>query len=308
MISLNNQFLSHSQSARKPLDPRMKIHAHLSCLLGLTLLAAGSGALRAQVTNVTCGAVSTNVGAKLAFVNGTNFASTSGYAQSLIYSRVANRYGTNILYSTTNLVFQSLSKSNSTSAAATGSYLVCEVVSVTGPAGGVFSFWEQGAGWPTYEFPVGGTYATNKNRFILSNVESGAGRPDGDPAGNIRGRRFAVTKPGDYQVTFKLYDVSQNHPTLAAPIQAPSDPLTVKFTTGLDIGFTQISKTNDLITVVYKQGALTNLFLESTTNLAAPVWTTVAGPYTSIPNLTTNVFTNSASSPVVFYRLRGTQP
>ena len=39
--------------------------------------------------------------------------------------------------------------------AAIGSYIVCEVLSVSGPAGGVLSFWEQGWRTPTYQFPVG---------------------------------------------------------------------------------------------------------------------------------------------------------
>ena len=184
-----------------------------------------------------------------------------------------------------------------------------QVLSVSGPPGGEVTFREQGNGRTSYAFPVGGVFPTGKNRFIVSNCENGAGRPDGDPFGTIRGRRFAVNKAGDYTVTFKLYDVSENHPLLAAtPIHAPSDPLTIKFSTAVDMGFTGITKGSNGITLVYRQGALTNLFVETTTNLSSATWTTIAGPFTNAPNLTTNVVALNPSTPSMFFRLRGPTP
>jgi hypothetical protein len=285
----------------------MNKHLKSSCMLGALLLALNASSTHAQLTSIDCGAISTNAGSKLLFVNGTNLAPASGFVQPLIFQRVANRYGTNAYYATSNLVFTALSAKTNTAGAAIGSYLVCEVVSVAGPAGATLFFWEQGNGRPNYAFPVGGTYAPEKRRFILSNLENGAGRPDGDPFGSIRGRRWVVDKAGDYDVTYRLIDTSVNHPTLAkTAIHAPSDPLTIKFSSGVDIGITQFASTNGNSTLVYKNGALTNLYVEASANLTN--WTPVVGPFASLQAslLTTNVFTNTVENR--FYRLRGTSP
>jgi len=285
----------------------MNMHLKSSCMLGALLLAVAVSPTHAQLNPVECGAVSTNVGSKLAFLNGANLGPASGFVQPLLYQRVANRYQTNGYYATTNILFTSVSSKTNASSAAVGSYLVCEVVSVSGPAGATLYYWEQGNGRPTYTFPIGGTYAPEKSRFILSNLENGAGRPDGDPFGAIRGRRWVVDKAGDYDVTYRLIDTSPNHPTLVkTPIHAPSDPLTIKFSTGVDIGITTFAVTNELSTLVYKNGALTNLYVEASEDLAT--WTPVVGPFASMQAtlLTTNVFTNTVENR--FYRLRGTSP
>jgi hypothetical protein len=302
------QKLFPTQIQSNPNRP-MKNHVKPYFLLGAALLGLTAGTLHAQIQTVDCGAVSTNAGAKLKFVNGGNYSSTSGFVQPLTYQRISSRFGTNIVYCSTNLQFQALSvKTNPATAAALGSYVVCQVVSVSGPPGGVFSFWEQGSGWATYDFPVNDIYATEKSRFILSNCETGAGRPDGDPFGNMRGRRFVVNKPGEYLVTFKLYDTSANHPTLTkTPIHAPSDPLTIKFTTGIDMGITQFANTNGVATLVFKQGFLTNMMVEASTNLTGG-WTPVSGPFTNTPNVTTNRFTNDPALPAIYYRLHGVTP
>ncbi|HMP81806.1 MAG TPA: hypothetical protein PKA41_03770 [Verrucomicrobiota bacterium] len=286
----------------------MKIHLKSYCLLGALLLGMSAGALHAQILPIDCGAVSTNAGSKLKFINGDSFSSGSGFVQPMVYQRIANRYGTNNHYTSSNLLFRALSvQTNSESSAAVGSYIVCQVMSVSGPAGAKLYFWEQGNGRPTYVFPVGGIFPTGKNRFILGNCETGAGLPDGDPFGSIRGRRFSVDKAGDYTVTFKLYDVSDNHPTLTStPIHAPSDPLTIKFSTAVDMDITQFVVTNEVAALVYKQGLLTNMYVESSTNLTT--WTPVAGPFASAPPLTTNLFAVDPSLPSVYFRLRGETP
>jgi hypothetical protein len=286
----------------------MKTHFNSHGLLAALCIGAGVCQTHAQLLPIQCGAVSTNAGAKLKFANGELYDESSGFVQPLMYQRVQNRYGTNNYYSSTNLHFIALSvKTNSTASAAFGSYIACEVVSVSGPPGGTFYFWEQGNGRPTYSFPVGGPYPAGKNRIILSNCEQGAGRPDGDPFGAIRGRRFSVDKAGEYTVTFQLYDTSENHPTtVGAPIHAPSDPLTIKFSTAVDIGITRFSLNNNTAQLVYKQGLLTNMFVEVSTNLMT--WEPVAGPFTNAPALTTNLFAVDPAVPSVFFRLRGELP
>ena len=285
----------------------MNMHLKSSFMLGALLLALNVSPAHAQLAPVECGAFGTNVGSKLSFVNGMNLTPASGFVQPLVYQRVANRYGTNGYYSTTNLLFTAVSVKTNAASAAVGSYVVCEVLSVAGPAGATLYFWEQGNGRPTFTLPVGGTFAPEKSRFTLSNLENGAGRPAGDPYGAIRGRRWVVNKAGEYDVTYRLIDISGNHPTLAkTPIHAPFDPLTIKFSTGIDIGITQFASTNGLSTLVYRSGALTNFYVEASANLTN--WVSVVGPFASMQAslLTTNVFTNAVDN--LFYRLRGTTP
>jgi len=276
------------------------------CLLLFTLASAPSDA---QFQSITAGAGSPAAGSQLTFVNGSSFDISSGFVQPLVYTLVTNFVGTNVIYSTTNLQFWSLSMTNPGSAAA-GSYLVCEVLSVTGPAGGVFSIWEQGWRIPTYTFPVGVPPVAGSNRLDVSDIALGAGLPDGDPAGRIPLRRFTATVPGDYLLTVKLLDVSAN--TVGGePKHTPSEPITVKFTTGLDLVFTRILRsTGGVETVTFKQSALTNLYLEAKTELVQNQWVPLVGPFTNAPalnNTTTLNFTNPAGT-TRFFRLRGVAP
>src|ERR1051325_3786122 len=103
----------------------MKNHVKPYFLLGAALLGLTAGTLQAQILTVDCGAVSTNAGAKLKFVNGGNYsATTTGFVQPLTYQRISSRYGTNIVYCSTNLQFMALSaKTNPATAAAIGAYL-----------------------------------------------------------------------------------------------------------------------------------------------------------------------------------------
>lgn len=151
------------------------------------------------------------------------------------------------------------------------------------------------------------------NRFDVSDMAIGAGQPDGDPLGRIPTRRFTVNKPGDYFLTCKLYDTSTNT-AAGGPKHTPSDPITVQLTTGLDLGVARYTRnlTNEVETLVFRQSALTNLFVDASTNLALPQggWGAVAGPFASAPafnNTTTLSFTNTNYASR-FYRLRGVAP
>src|SRR5688572_24819277 len=141
----------------------MNMHLKSSCMIGVLLLASNVSLTHAQLAPVECGAVSTTVGSKLLFVNGTNLAPASGFVQPLVFQRVANRYDTNGYYSTTNLMFTAVSAKTNETSAAVGAYVVCEVLSVTGPAGATLYFWEQGNGRPNFAFPIGGTYPPEKS-------------------------------------------------------------------------------------------------------------------------------------------------
>lgn len=275
-----------------------------SAMLGLV-----TGPLHAQFQQLNAGAESTNLNAKLAWANGATFAASSGYSHLLVYTVVTNFVMTNIFYSTTNLQFWALSKTNA-SGLAIGSHAVCEVVSVAGPVGGVLSLWEQGWRVPTYIYPVGVTPVVGSNRFDVSDIATGAGLVDGDPAGRIPLRRFTVNLPGEYLATFKLLDTSTNTPA-GGPIHTPSDPITIKFTTGFDLAVTRyVVASNGVETLTFKQSALTNLFVDSRTEVASGDWTPVAGPFLTAPALNNTTTLNFTNPPVPkkFYRLRGVAP
>ncbi len=294
----------------------MKTHVKLAALSCAILLCLAPRPLQGQPNQVQCGAESTNLNSKLTFANAAAYDITSGYTQPLIYTLVSNlvqlRGAVSEIkgfYNTTNLAFHALSRT-SASPAADGSYLVCEVVSVSGPEGGTFSFWEQGARGPTYSFPAGAAPASGKNRFDVTDIAQGGGLPYGDPFGAIPGRRLTVDKPGEYVVGFKLHDTSSNSLSIG-PMHASSDLLTIKFQTAVQPSLARIAVTNEVATLTLNQGGLTNIFLETSTSLVPANWATVAGPFTNAPiggNTRLLKVTNTESILSRFYRLRGTGP
>ena len=81
----------------------------------------------------------------------------------------------------------------------TGAYIWVEIVSVKGPDGGEFGFWDENRSvsfdTPTVSFPV--NQPTGNFAFVLS---EGFDDPFEDPLGHIHGRSWTATKPGDYYV------------------------------------------------------------------------------------------------------------
>jgi hypothetical protein len=114
-------------------------------------------------------------------------------------------------------------------------------------------------------------------------------------------------------MTCKLFDTSTNTPA-GGPGHTPSDPVTIKFTTGLDLAITRIAQNTNVpgaFTLTFKQSALTNVFVEAKTDLAVSNWVAIAGPFLSAPalnNTTTLNVTNPAAMAAQFYRLRGVAP
>lgn len=71
-----------------------------------------------------------------------------------------------------------------------------EIVSVSGPAGGSFAFWEVGATAPTWTLPAGWTGTGAAFPVIL----------EGDT--HAHGRAFTMDRPGTYTVTFRAVDAA----------------------------------------------------------------------------------------------------
>ena len=72
-----------------------------------------------------------------------------------------------------------------------------EILSVVGPAGGWFSFWEVGAASPTWSRPAGWNQSSGYRPSFPVNLGGN---------GHIHGRVFTVDRPGEYQATFRAVD------------------------------------------------------------------------------------------------------
>ncbi len=109
---------------------------------------------------------------------------------------------------------------------ATGSWIWAEIVSVSGPAGSRFGFWESGANGPTLSLPA--NEEVENAAFVLS---EGMDDPGEDPQGHIHGRAWTADKPGDYLVGIRLVDRSTSGPGGGSWHQ-PSQVYSFRFTAG----------------------------------------------------------------------------
>lgn len=110
---------------------------------------------------------------------------------------------------------------------AIGSDPAVELVSVTGPMGGTFAFWERDAASPTWSRPVGWNQSFGDRPSFPVNL-------GGD--GHIHGRVFTFDRPGEYQVTFRATDrnaLFQNSPNFTLTFRAlVPPPLSIRLTNG----------------------------------------------------------------------------
>jgi len=205
------------------------MNSKLRPLVSLTLLLTASQSARAQHAHLNAGALSIAQDGQLYFANGADFASSNNYVKTLTYTNggtYAGYYQGSITL--TALPTTSANAGPDPSASAPGSFVQAQLISVTGPAGGSFGFWEAGATGPTLSLLSG---STGTSLFALS---SGDGAPGSDPFGHIHGRRFTATVAGIYEVGFKLFDTSTNGAG-GGPIQSPSDVLLVYFQAGVNL-------------------------------------------------------------------------
>jgi hypothetical protein len=100
-------------------------------------------------------------------------------------------------------------------APALGALIFAQIVSVEGPVGGAFAFWDTGATSPTISVPVG---SANTN---LHRISENDGSPGSDPYGHIHGQQLTATRPGLYTVAFRAFDLSTNGAG-GGPIHLPS--------------------------------------------------------------------------------------
>jgi hypothetical protein len=159
-----------------------------------------------------------------------------------------------------------------------------ELVSVAGPAGGSFSFWDVGSSTATWSRPCGWTQtSTDRPSFPVILGDNN----------HLHGRAFSVDRPGEYQVTFRAVDrnaLFQNSAdyTLAFRALAPP-PLSIRLSGGQAvISFTsRLGLTYDL---------------QSRTNLGSGAWDLAnATPIDGYGNLKEIVL--PLSHPRAFFRL-----
>ncbi|MFO1512169.1 MAG: hypothetical protein U1F83_04520 [Verrucomicrobiota bacterium] len=253
-------------------------------------------------THIFSGALGTNQNDKLFFSNGSAFDANLG---NYSFPQILRTNGLNAGYYRGDvLTFTALAGTLAnggpiTNHAAFGSRLAVQVVSVDGPPGGSFAFWEgdgeSDLGVITFSVPVGTTDGTNYLVVSENNGELGA-----DPYGHIHGREFTTSLPGTYTVGFRVIDLSTNGLN-GGPIQAPSDMLPVRFQAGVRIENIQLL--TNRVTLSFRCPPGISNVLEATESLAAPNWQTVAGPLRGNNNLQTLSETN-APTPLRFYRIR----
>src|SRR5262249_95639 len=168
-------------------------------------------------------------------------------------------------------------------AAALGAHIQAQLLSVEGPNGAQFGFWEtlqDGVDSTNLAWSVPVPYSGGTNRI---DVSENTGLAGADPYGHLHGRIYSFTEPGLYKVTWKFIDSSTNGPN-GGPIHTPSAPFCLNFqadftlniapgTNGVIITFAAPSNIPDS-----GVGPATNYALESTSVLApAARWQRVGG-------------------------------
>jgi len=213
------------------------------CLVILILC----GRLQAQnQITLTFGATTNLPGATLVFENAGDYSSASGYCfptvsgsywdynLSLFGNSDAYSYPYAGYYYNCVQVFNALPATADNpggpadGAAALGTVIQLKLLSVQGPAGARFAFWETKSDGTygtnlTWSVPVPSSGDTN-----LIRLTQAANTPTNDPYGYIPNRVFGFTKPGLYKLTWQLVDTSTNGPGGTA-LDLPSAPFTLYY-------------------------------------------------------------------------------
>ncbi|MCX6925342.1 MAG: hypothetical protein NT154_19345, partial [Verrucomicrobia bacterium] len=243
------------------------------------------------------GAVSQTNSAPLCFINSNQFVTNSLAVVNLWYTNAgpcAFQYECSIP-----LVAVPASSPNggpATNAAASGSCLALELVSLAGPPDASLGFWEPGQILPAFSLSVGGACSTN--RLALSQSH---GTPGADPYGCFAGRHLAVNRPGLYCLGFRVVDTSTNG-LAGDPIHSPSSLYQVYLQAGLTIA--SLSRQIASATALFGGEPGRAFYLERSPTLGpGAAWQTVAGPLAGSNRLQT--LTDLAAPPTrSFFRLR----
>lgn len=218
---------------RTPADVFMKNSRWLVWLLFLGWMWVAPP-VRGQHVHLNAGAMGSLAGNPLYFSNGDAFATNTGWFLPL-------RWTTNGVYAGFHVGSLTLTALPSTpdnggpsvGHASPGATLEARIVSVEGPAGGSWGFWDsdgsEDAPALTFSVAVGETHGTGT--FRLSEND---GSPGSDPYGHVHGRKFTATTPGLYTVGVQLFDISGNG-SGGGPVHPPSTVLRIHMQAGITI-------------------------------------------------------------------------
>jgi surface-anchored protein len=158
-----------------------------------------------------------------------------------------------------------------------------EIVSVSGPPGGSFAFWEVGALEPTILLPVGWAGTDASFPVVL------AGHT------HAHGRCFTMDKPGVYTMTFRAVDTNGTLLT--------SENQTITFN-ALPAPKLSISAAGGSVSLSFTSRANLNYDLQVCTDLASGVWANVE-PHVSMngDGRRIDMTDHLAARPQAFYRL-----
>jgi hypothetical protein len=184
-------------------------------------------------------------------------------------------------------------------APALGAYIFAQLVSLEGPAGGEFGFWESTATSPSYTIKSG---ESGTNIWRLTEAD---GSPGTDPYGHIHGRRWTLTKPGLYILGLRLLDLSTNGPD-GGPLHTPSEIIYTYVQA--DVNMVGIEATADQTRVRFATPLGTNWQLETSDSLNGTATWTPVGDRVTGADLISDLIEAAPVAPNRFYRLRGIVP
>jgi hypothetical protein len=170
---------------------------------------------------------------------------------------------------------------------ADGADPIFEILSVTGPEGGIFSFWEVGQTSPAWSLPSGWTSASSTVPALIPVWLGGEN--------HVHGRVLTSNKAGNFSITYRAYDGNG--------IYEASSPKTLTFQV-LDPPPLQISAHNGNVLISFQSRNLLSYDLQSSTTLASDSWATVEGlEPISGDGTVLNIQDPLNGRPKVFYRL-----
>jgi len=219
---------------------------------GLVLLTVATVCFRLQAhDHLAAGATTNSPGATLVFQNAGDFGGDTGFVFNLTAGTTNDAYLG--YYYTGDVVFEALAATPDfggpePGAAAPGTFVQIKLLSIEGPSGATFGFWETDQDGLdstnlTWSLPVPFHNGTN-----LIHVSESDGSPGSDPYGHLHGRIYSFDKPGLYKVTWQFVDTSTNGPN-GGPVDLPSSPFYLYYQADLATG--GISVTTNGVSVTF---------------------------------------------------------
>ncbi len=224
----------------------------LSVRLSTVLAVALSGAALQAHDHMPAAATSSSPGATLQYdPTATDYTTNSGFVFSLAAGTTNDAYLG--YYYTSDQVFEALPATGDNGGpvsghAAPGTYIQAKLLSVEGPAGASFGFWEvsqDDVDSTNLTWSVSVPFHGGTN---LIHVSESDGSPGSDPYGHIHGRIYSVTKPGLYTAIWQFVDTSTNGPG-GGPVDLPSAPFATYYQADLTIA--HISAVSNSVTITF---------------------------------------------------------